>query len=368
MTRSSECSRQAQSDETTTMKNNSEQARLYPLARPVGHVPVIDRYSARFSSDTSHVIAMFMGVQGSSEREIIASGFEEWIKEAMLLGDAPSHFDRARFEDERGALNRLAALYWSSEQKYRSWMESPVVARWLSGEAAIAASCGIWWEPVAVSSERMETITFENCLRGASACPFVELEPTDRTGYWGAARDRIPASGNDRLSGPTVNLDYVPHSRPTHGARISIQPPKGLAVIRSGVSWEACGEQQLRSFEKNIRPKLDEGMKYLRQHPLESGCCSLRQVILENSNGIPMKEAYSLGAFLSLAHLENWAKFHPTHLAIYHRAMAERKRYQNRLELRTYNEIYVIDDKAHNFEYINCHDGTGLVPFFPACK
>jgi len=68
-----------------------------------------------------------------------------------------------------------------------------------------------------------------------------------------------------------------------------------------------------------------------------------------------------MGIFQSLGHLERWAHDHPTHLAIYARAMAERKKYQDRLELRTYHEIYVLNE-ATEFRYLNCHSETGLLP------
>jgi len=40
-------------------------------------------------------------------------------------------------------------------------------------------------------------------------------------------------------------------------------------------------------------------------------------------------------------------------------------KYQDRLELRTYHEVYVVEDPAP-FEYINCHDRTGALGLFPA--
>jgi len=41
----------------------------------------------------------------------------------------------------------------------------------------------------------------------------------------------------------------------------------------------------------------------------------------------------------------------------------ERKKYQEKLELRTYHEVYVVDGET-TFEYVNCHNQTGLIPFF----
>jgi aldoxime dehydratase len=134
-------------------------------------------------------------------------------------------------------------------------------------------------------------------------------------------------------------------------------------VIRSGVSWEKCEGEQLRDYEQRIRPKLDAGMSYLRDNPRETGCFSLRQVDCIAGDGKKLAEAYSLGAFVSMGHLESWSKDHPSHLAIYTSALAARKKYQDKLQLHTYNEIFILDDGNPPFEYFNCHFQTGLLPF-----
>jgi aldoxime dehydratase len=104
-------------------------------------------------------------------------------------------------------------------------------------------------------------------------------------------------------------------------------------------------------------------MDYLRNNPRDTGCFALRQVNCVSGAGDELAEAYSLGAFVSLAHLESWAKDHPSHLAIYTRAMAARRKYQDQLQLRTYNEIFIVEANNPPFEYFNCHARTGLLPY-----
>jgi aldoxime dehydratase len=48
--------------------------------------------------------------------------------------------------------------------------------------------------------------------------------------------------------------------------------------------------------------------------------------------------------------------------------MAARRKYQDRLELRTYNEIFVLESDNPAFEYINCHPRTGLLPYFDSIE
>jgi aldoxime dehydratase len=116
-----------------------------------------------------------------------------------------------------------------------------------------------------------------------------------------------------------------------------------------------------QSYNANIKPKLDIGMDHLRDNPVDTGCLVLRQVEVIDASGQVAPEGYSVGIFQSLTHLENWAHDHPTHLAIYVRALAERNKYQDALELRTYHEVFVIN-KETDFQYRNCHEKTGLMP------
>ncbi|MBB6309914.1 phenylacetaldoxime dehydratase family protein [Xanthobacter tagetidis] len=343
---------------------SEERPRIHPMSRPAGHVPPIPRYSSRFDHAPGRLAVLFVGM--AAEADLAARALADFLAAARAAPDAPGHLDCAAFTDLAGRANRLAALYWPDRDAYARWLGAPEVAAWRAGTRALAEDFGQWWEPVSVAPERAETIAFAEYRRGLSGCPFSRLEQMDETGYWGAARDRIPASAWDRLEGEAprlVSLDAAPEGR---GQRLAVRPPAGLAVIRSGVSWAACGPEQRDSYERNVRPKLDAGMDYLRRNPCEAGCPALRQVMLTDAAGAPLEEAYSLGHFLSLGHLESWAMHHPTHLAIYHRAMAERRKYQEALELRTYNEIYVLDHDAPDFEYVNCDGGTGLLPYFPA--
>lgn len=331
-------------------------SRRFPAAKPPDHVPPIPRWSAR-QDGRARLAVLFLGAQARDQAVLDASDFEPWLAKALSGADAPAHVDRATFVDPSGFRNRIAALYWADPDGFARWSGRRDLARWARTDI------GVWWEPIVVDTTRTETIAFREQLRGLSACPFSRLEPITETGYWGAARDRIPASAHDRLDGAIATLPD-PRTCETRGRHLRVVPPAGFAVIRSGQSWAACGPEQRASFEKHVRPKLDAGMSYLRENPVEVGCASLRQVDVVDATGTVQEESYALGAFVSLAHLERWAREHPSHLAIYHRALAERRKYQERLEFRTYNEIWVIDRDAVPFEYVNCHPRTGLLPFF----
>ena len=341
--------------------------RRFPLRRPEGHKAPITRYSAALTP-TSRIAVLFLGIQ-SQHPDRIRTALTKFSAVVRASADGPDYQDDAVFTDASGYLNHVVALYWLDASDYHAWSSSPPIAQWR--DDILTQQVGAWWEPVIVDAERAETITFKEFRRGFSGCPASGLQTTEGTGYWGAARDRIPASAGDLFTPTIAQIDQPPAE--TEGGALAsghrvIQPPANLAVIRSGVSWQACEGEQLKDYFERIKPKLDEGMAYLRDHPHETGCLALRQVVAVESTGQPLAEAYSLGHFLSLGHLETWAEHHPTHLSIYARAMAARRKFQDALQLRTYNEIFILD--AHNpaFEYFNCHPRSGLLPYESTLK
>jgi len=58
-------------------------------------------------------------------------------------------------------------------------------------------------------------------------------------------------------------------------------------------------------------------------NPIDSGCCYVQQVDVVTPQGEATCEYYCAGYFLSLHHLESWAKEHPTHLSIFGQAQKE---------------------------------------------
>ncbi|MEP6241476.1 phenylacetaldoxime dehydratase family protein [Erythrobacter sp.] len=351
--------------EIATMREQMTQIatpRKFPMRKPDNHQPVIQRYSSQVSEDVSSIRVATLGFQGKAGPRDNLTAFLDFIDNAFAKIGKPNHHDIANFVDTQGYSTAMAVCYWLDEDDYSAWLEK--FDLWWGAHDPEALENGLWFESFSVPPPYRETNLFQEYLRGVSACPMTRIEPMSESGYWGAARDRFSASAHDDFSPEqNVELQYDPH-RDTLRKHIKVSDiPSQLCVIRSGVTWANCGEEQLESYETNLKPKLDKGMTYLRENPVDTGCCSLRQVTCLEADGSAQEEAYSLGIFLTYRHLERWAHDHPTHLAIYTRALAERKKYQENLELLTYHEICVLNEDVR-FEYINCHPDTGLLPYF----
>jgi len=172
-----------------TEARGSEQGcpvRIYPLRRPQGHTPPVPRYSAVLPQQDK-VAVLFTGVQATDAAALRDGAFDDLLKAA---GDAaPVYADFATFTDPQNYLNRVAALYWLKAADFTAWSKRPDVAEWRARVARLS-SVGLWWEPVAVDADYMETIAFKEFLRGFSGCPVGFAGNV----HWGARRGRRPAS------------------------------------------------------------------------------------------------------------------------------------------------------------------------------
>ena len=342
---------------------SSTDTRRFPLNKPDGFTPAIQRYSADHPVDAQSITVMLLGMQSHSEADDAFSHFRQQAQHLLTQDSAPATFDYACYRDPQGYTTQLVMAYWYDPAKHSNWQESKAVSSWWDGLTTHDSDIGYFREVFTSSIKNTETIAFKEFVRGLSACPASAVKPMGESGYWGAARDRIPASANDLLETNVPEPLARETERNTKGQRITVTPPKNLTLIRSGVSWADCGKEQLDSYMNNLKPVLDQGMEYLRQNPVGTGCCCMRQLDTITPENDSVKENYCAGYFLSLGHLEAWAHKHPTHLAIYGGAQKERIKYQENLQLRTYHEVYIIDQDAA-FEYINCHNQTGLLPWF----
>jgi phenylacetaldoxime dehydratase/aldoxime dehydratase len=149
------------------------------------------------------IAVLFVGAQGRSIEAVRQANLSELCKNSEPQLAALDYLDNAEYIDPEGYINHIAALYWSEASQFHEWRKSQAVACWRTRIRA-EQGIGIWWEPIEISTERLETITFKEYRRGVSACPARQLVPTPGTGYWGAARDRIPASAHDRFE-PSIS-------------------------------------------------------------------------------------------------------------------------------------------------------------------
>lgn len=335
--------------------------RIYPLRRPKGFEPTVQRWSVAFPTKYDTLFVRFFGVQAADEAALNRSPFITWVRDATTRPDGPITFDHARHVDDTGHHTHITTGYWLNAERLRSWNQA--TESWWIDPRRHHDECGYFREQLTVPLDRQETLYWRDYPVGLSKSSDVGIFPTPYCGYYGAMRDRIISAAWDPLEASEISAP-APLTASTCGARWHVKAPRNLTVIRSGTFWGRCDPEQRDDFLENLRKPLEHGMEYLNANAGESGCLRLRYQQTCDLAGSRILETHALGYFTSLAHMEHWSERHPSHHAIFRAAMQRYRKYGQANQLRTWHEVFVLPQEGQLFEYINCHPQTGLLGRF----
>ncbi len=109
-------------------------------------------------------------------------------------------------------------------------------------------------------------------------------------------------------------------------------------------------------------------MTFLAENPLETGCATCRFMEETGLDASPRPRSFGLAYFLSLQHLEDWSKSHPTLLAIFGEFQNMAVKHNFELGLRLWHEVSALPAEGCAFDYVNCDPETGLLPYFDAVE
>jgi len=276
--------------------------------RPEGHVPQVPAWSAVDLPERTVFSMLF--VRGARAATVDA------LLDAVGTGDdIPDHAERARVVN---ASEPTAVLlgYWTDPLRHTRWgVRSDVTAAVARPDVVV--------ETATIPADRWETLhSTDHVTPGVRNLLPAAL--TDVHEYWGAARDRIGASAGSDL-------------RATPGGLV----PGNLCLIRSGQIWEHCDEREREIYFGEVEPNLTAGIDFLDGHP-ETGCLSARFLREQTLDGEDLESTSFVGWFDELRSLEEWAKSHPTHLAIFNSFLAMVGKLEGRIGLRLWHEVAAI--------------------------
>lgn len=351
--------------------------RTYPLKKPDGHVPPVPRWQLIFGDGINAVHIAYIGFQrhsGAAAVEQAASQIIDTISQYIAGGDAaPLTSEVFVVIDGNDIKDSLIwVCYWTDETSYKHGLTqlSPSSLH-ASLPPDARTHIGIWLETFTLPPARLETnYTGLDYLPGLGRLPSTSTEPHDITAYWGAARDRIPASAHDLFPGGDDPQSSSSSSSLAdgRGKRLVGTNANNLVHIRSGQFWEYCDEQEADAYEKNLEPTLEAGLRYLWQDR-DAGAMGLRYLrntdtdAATSPTAAKRRETCAAGFFASLDKLEAWAKTHKSHLAIYNGAMRHAKKFGSERRFRTWHEVGVLKEGEGRFEYVNCLGDTGVIRF-----
>lgn len=330
-------------------------SREYPASTPENYQPPFPAWTARFTPLNGQVVMAYFGIQ--SQESIDLSALEP-VTTRFVLSNGPEHWDIAVCQDAEGFHNLVAIAYWPSPQQFEHWQHSSDFATWWWSPQREDEEYGYFLEVVCPAADSFETIFSDGTSpEGIAHLATGMSDEMHEHGYWGSARDRLPAGQRDLLPGTTE-----PQQRRLQGKRVILSGRQNLCLIRSGQDWSATRADERQKYLSEVEPVLREGMHFLRDKGDSVGCLSCRYMsVIDSASGAKTEKTFGLAHFTDLAALELWAKSHPTHVAIFGGFMRYVKELNFNIALRLWHEIAVVPSTAQYFTYINCHPKSGLM-------
>lgn len=337
--------------------------------------PPYPSFSIRFPQNVTRLVLAIIGAQhkpGASENTIsasrsIVSSFLSPPTTPETWTPPPFH-DWTSVTDNKGYFNHCALVYWDSKSSYDSWATGSGFKTWWDAlDAKDDDGPGWFLEVLSPTTDRFETLfntDTEVSREGSAHMPGACMSATiQEHGYWGSMRDRLPLSQTDELSGVKMSSPSS-DSTITKGKRIIVPGRKNLAIIRSGQDWSQTTPEERKLYLETMHPVLEKGMNFLRDNGEEVGCYSCRfmeTVDAKTGKADGIDRTFGLAYFDELASLEGWSKHHPTHLAIFGGFFQYAKKLGNNVTLRVFHEVMVLEEEQQYFEYVGCHEGTGML-------
>jgi aldoxime dehydratase len=110
-----------------------------------------------------------------------------------------------------------------------------------------------------------------------------------------------------------------------------------------------------------MEPVFRAGMNFLRDDGDNVGCYSNRYMQHIDQAGRLLEKSFGYSYWRSLGAMEQWSESHPTHVAIFGTFMRIVQELNFQVQLRLYHEVSVLKPDQQEYEYVNCHVGTGLL-------
>ncbi|WP_265518709.1 phenylacetaldoxime dehydratase family protein [Nitratireductor luteus] len=321
---------------------------------PADYEPPYPSFMARHGPSVKTLVMAYFGVQFRASDGAAAKGPLAAIAASFTAEDGPGHWDRAAYTDEQGFSNVISIAYWDHTASFERWFSTYGTA-W-SGDDTADARLGFFTEILKPSVERYETLfSAPDRAEGVAVIAEGMSGMVREHAYWGGMRDRIPLSQTDAMEptgAPRIEEE---------GGLLRVIPHDNICLIRSGQDWTDTDPEERRMYLEEVEPVLKAGMDFLRDEGLSCGCFANRYMRVVDEAGRPVEKSFGMSWWKSLAQLERWSEFHPTHVAIFGAAMKYLSRLGPAAKLRLYHEVTVATADQQFFEYRNCHPKTGML-------
>ena len=330
--------------------------------RPAGHVNHYDTWEVATPAHCTHYVRCLIGVES---RGADASALLARVCDTFAGAVGPASLGRGIATGAGGERSDIFYAYWNSPAHYASWLTTPRVASLWTDDGHLEGPVGLWRESMVIPVERNETNYSNDAAYDGIAQIDKQMRKTDVHGYWGSARERIPASARDTM--PSAAPDFMLRqaaTRETLGRRVRITLPGNTCVIRSFQDWSQAQAAEVDWYLGNVEPVLRVGLDYLNGNRTEARCYGMRYIREYDMSGtVDLNRTSTFGYFESLQTLERWTHTHPTHLNIFQAAISMVQRFQGEVAVKLGHEVSVLPEGMLSAEYINCARSTGFLPW-----
>lgn len=321
--------------------------------------------------------AQYHGSSLSESRAALIQQFETLLDESAVFVEKLIHDD-----SERGmGLSRIWVSYWKSPHDYQRWWDEPDTAMFW---AALPDDAGFWRETMRFYSTRFVTEQSQETPAGVGHLG--QLVPlTEKTGYWGALRDRIQESTtqNKLLSSlPAVPEPRQPNSSIRRGRVKMTEFPENVCYVLEGQDhtlmkedegklWSSKFHHNTKRFVTNVvRSGVEGGMLSARLcHVPESGIIPVEPSdVVDEPDIFPALEhnrTVELFFFLDFHYMERAGRRDKAHVCLRRDfmdaygptgIMSEGKMF-------VWVDCGVLKPKDIEAEYIGCYDTTGFLAY-----
>lgn len=146
----------------------------------------------RFPDGAEKLIVKLLGAQGDDEKN--RATFIEQCTRFTAMPNGPARLERGECIDSSGIPTSLLIAYWPGPGSASSWWTSRETAAFWRA-LPVHGDIGYFVERMTIPRERFNYTAGTEDKHGSAAV--FPLEPSSTFGYWGAYRDRLPASKFD---------------------------------------------------------------------------------------------------------------------------------------------------------------------------
>lgn len=321
------------------------------------YLPPFPAWTSRFENNAEQFVVVYFAIQS-----LQSIHFDEHRKVTQYFqkNHLPEYWVPSTYRDHLGFYHLVVTMYWSSTQVFEAWFRSSGFEVWWKDKEREAECCGYFLEVYYPKISEFEMIFSDpKTPEGLAHLAKGMSGEIQEHGYHGSMRDRLPIAQTHLLQAESITTESrIQVSK----KRIQIKGKENLSLIRSGQDWSHTVGNERNIYLKHVEPILRHGMNFLAHDGKKEGCLSCRYMrVLDKDTGDEIDKTFGLAHFKDLKHLENWAKSHETHTAIFAEFMSYVREMQFNISLKLFHEVMVLPAKSQYYEYIACHSKTGML-------